>query len=277
MFIVLEENHAWAAIKGNAAAPYMNALATKWAHSERYRIPATGLKPSEPNYLWLEAGSNFGVSDDSDPISNLQRNKAHLSKLLDQKGISWRSYQDSMPAGCPVKSQGDYAAKHDPFVFFDDVVGDPPSVDNANCIQHHEPASALAADIKASKVARYNFITPNLQHDMHDGTIAQADAWLQSTLDPLLNSASPSFNQAVYDHMALFITWDEVGSGSQAPIGMIIVSPFAKLAYSDQSASSFYDHSSTLRTFQEIFGVTDTPLGAAASATSLREFFTAFP
>jgi hypothetical protein len=55
---------------------------------------------------------------------------------------------------------------------------------------------------------------------------------------------------------------------------MIVVSPFAKgNGYSNTIA---YDHSSTLRTMQEIFGVRPF-LRAAANATDLSDLFQTFP
>jgi hypothetical protein len=77
---------------------------------------------------------------------------------------------------------------------------------------------------------------------------------------------------------ALFIIWDEAedsGAFSDGPIGMFILSPFAKgggkKAYSN---SIHYDHSSTLKTLEEIFGV-EPLLGAAADPKTkdLSDFF----
>ena len=66
----------------------------------------------------------------------------------------------------------------------------------------------------------------------------------------------------------LFITFDESETGD-GPIGLIVVSPFAKPGYSNSAA---YTHSSTLRTLQEIFGVTPF-LGDAANAIDLGDLF----
>jgi phosphatidylinositol-3-phosphatase len=67
----------------------------------------------------------------------------------------------------------------------------------------------------------------------------------------------------------VFITWDEGAHGSDGPIGMIVVSPLAKVNYAN---SLYYTHSSTLRTMQEIFGVRP-PLRDAANATDLSDLF----
>jgi hypothetical protein len=89
----------------------------------------------------------------------------------------------------------------------------------------------------------------------------------QHNLPPILNS------QAYKDGGIIFITWDE-GEGGDGPIGMIVLSPDAKGA--GYSNSIHYTHSSTLRTLQEIFGVTPL-LGGATTAIDLSDLFKTFP
>src|SRR5262249_23619792 len=148
-----------------------------------YYNPPT-LHPSEPNYLWLVGGQDFGVGDDADPVTNHIASHAHLAYLLDQAGIAWRSYQEDVSGTtCPLRSSGNYAAKHNPFVFCDDETGGV-SASDANCRAHNRPYSELAGDLDAGRVARFNFITPNLCNDMHDSCaptsnrIKQGDTWL---------------------------------------------------------------------------------------------------
>ena len=60
------ENHNWSDIKGNASAPYINTtLLPQASYAQQYYNPP-GIHPSLPNYLWLEAGTNFGISNDAD-------------------------------------------------------------------------------------------------------------------------------------------------------------------------------------------------------------------
>ena len=115
--------------------------------------------------------------------------------------------------------------------------------------------------MQQNQVARYNFITPNLCHDMHDCSVATGDTWLSIEVPKILGSAA-------YQHGVLFITFDESETGD-GPIGLIVVSPFAKPGYSNNLA---YTHSSTLRTLQEIFGITPF-LGDAANAIDLGDLF----
>ncbi len=165
-----------------------------------------------------------------------------------------------------------YDVNHDPFVYFDDVTQDNnPSA--SRCIEHVRPYSELQTDLINDTVARYNFITPHLCHDMHDACpplndpVLQGDTWLSTEVPKIL--ASPAY----LDNGALFILWDEGGSGD-GPIGMIVLSPKAKGG--GYRNTIHYTHSSTLRTVQEIFGVTPM-LGGAASATDLRDLFVSFP
>src|SRR5204862_220977 len=246
------ENKNWVQILGSSSAPYINnTLLPMASHAELYFNPPL-VHPSLPNYLWLEAGVNFGVFNDDPPSANHQSTTEHLVTLLQKSGISWKTYQEDISgADCPLVSNGLYAVKHNPFVYFDDVTNDQ-DPNSANCIGHVPPSSERATDLANNTVAQYNFITPNECNDMHDGCaplndpMRQGDTWLSQNLPAILNSAAYRSGGAV------FVTWDE-GEFSDGPIGMIVVSPFAK----GNGYQNFirYTHGSTLRTFQEIFGV----------------------
>jgi phospholipase C len=264
VFIIVLENHDWSEIKGNPSAPYINSLLPRFAHAERYFNPP-GLHPSLPNYLWLEAGQNFGIFDDNPPAAHHLSTVSHLSNRLEAVGVSWTAYQEDISGTtCPVVSSGLYAVKHNPFVYFDDVT-DGGNSDFAPCIAHVRPYAQFARDLQQNQVARYNFITPNLCHDMHDCSVATGDTWLSIEVPKILESAA-------YQHGVLFITFDESETGD-GPIGLIVVSPFAKPGYSNTVA---YTHSSTLRTLQEIFGITPF-LGDAANAIDLGDLFVFAP
>jgi hypothetical protein len=267
VFLIVMENHNWSSIQGSEAAPYINeTLLPQASYAQQYYNPP-GIHPSEPNYLWLEAGTNFGITNDADPESNHQSTPNHLVSLLTQAGISWKAYQEDIDgATCPLTRVARYAPKHNPTVFFDDVTN-ANNPQSANCIAHERPYSELATDLQNSTVARYNFITPNLCNDMHDCSIGTGDTWLAREIPKILNA------QAYKNGGAIFITWDE-GEGGDGPIGMIVLAPNAKGG--GYSNTIHYTHSSTLRTIQEIFGVTPL-LGDAANATDLSDLFRVFP
>ena len=269
VFVILLENHNWSEFKGSSNAPFINGtLLPLGAHGEQAYTPP-GMHPSEPNYLWLEAGTNFGILNDKDPASNHQNTTNHLVTQLARAGITWKAYQEDIAGDVvPLTPTNGYVPRHDPFVFFDDLTGtnDP---HNAYAIAHIRPYPELAGDLASNTVARYNFITPNVCDDGHNvcapqnNSVQQTDDWLASEVPKILNSAAYT-NQG-----AVFITWDEGANSSDGPIGLILLSPLVRGGYSN---SLHYTHSSLLRTLQEIFGVSPW-LGDAANATDLNDLF----
>jgi phosphatidylinositol-3-phosphatase len=273
VFLILMENHNWSDINHSPSAPYINGTILPMAsHAEQYYNPP-GIHPSEPNYLWLEAGTNFGILNDDPPGANHQNTTLHLVTLLNRAGITWKSYQEGVSGSvCPLTDNGMYAPKHNPMIYFNDITNtnDPTS---ASCIAHIRPYSELASDLQKNTVTRYNFITPNLCDDMHDtcsplnDSVKQGDTWLAHNLPAILNS------QAYQRGGIVFITWDE-GEGGDGPIGMIVLSSIAKGG--GYSNTIHYTHSSTLRTLEEIFGVTPF-LGDTAKSPDLSDLFKTAP
>jgi hypothetical protein len=273
VFVIVLENHDWSQIKGNASAPYINGtLLAQGAHAENYQnVP--NLHPSLPNYIWLEAGSNLGVTDDATPSVHRLSTSQHLTGLLNDAGIAWKSYQEDISGtDCPLSYVSLYAPRHNPMIYFTDINGGLDSA-NAGCISHVRPYTELSRDLETDNVPAYSFITPNTCNDMHDSSgcqssnsVANGDGWLSREVPKILAS------KAYKNGGALLITWDE-SEGGNVPIGFIALSPLAKAGYSNRIA---YSHSSTLRSLQTIFGVTPF-LGDAANATDLSDLFRSFP
>ncbi|MDP9001183.1 MAG: alkaline phosphatase family protein [Myxococcota bacterium] len=268
VFLLVMENKNLIQLKGNPAAPFVNSLFLSAASAQQYYNPPRN-HPSEPNYVWLEAGDSLGIPDDNDPAINARDTPDHLVAYLQRAGISWKAYQEDISGtDCPLTPVALYGPKHNPFVFFKDVTGKNNPADPF-CIQHIRPFSEFAADLKNYTVARYNFITPNLCNDMHSCATQIGDAWMQSTVSMIL--ASPAY----LDGGVLFIAWDEA-DGGDGPIGLFALSPIAKAGYSN--TTTYYDHSSLLKTLQEIFGVT--PLLRHAGdpgVNDLSDLFSSFP
>ncbi len=297
VWVIMMENHNWTGddagasfgdpdIKGNPLAPYINeTLLNMSAHTEQYYNPP-GNHPSQPNYLWLEAGTNFGVLADTQPGQPQLFTRKHLVRLLQDAGISWRAYAEP-DFGSPVFDTCplDFSfldINHLAPDFFNDI-NDGLNPQSAECIEHVRPYYQLATDLADHTTAQYNLITPNLCHDGHEGVspcdntepadnTLRSDTWLKQNVPLILESA------AYKEGGALIITWDEAEDTDQfsdGPIPLFLLSPFAKgggkTAYSN---SIHYDHSSTLKTIEEIFGVQPL-LGAAADekTVNLRDLF----
>jgi hypothetical protein len=225
VFVIAFENHNWTQPKsddaapqqifGNPAAPYINSLVTPGnpnaAHvsyaSAYHNVLATPsgknphIHPSEPNYVWAEAGSNLGVTSDSDPFGwdhTNQATRATLSTYLTRAGKSWRSYQEDIDIDhqtgrvlpraqwtVPLttetgtfrrgrnpyngSAQYGYAPKHNPPVLFTVSNGGNDTSPANPKARYYAPLRRLKADLASGHVANYNWISPNLYNDMHTG------------------------------------------------------------------------------------------------------------
>jgi hypothetical protein len=223
--------------------------------------------PSEPHYILMEAGTNsfpdHKFTSDDDPVSkkgkNSTKNKNHLVAQMNSAAVpvTWMSYQEDMPAGqCPIQSVGRYAAKHNPFVFFEDVSGNPPRTDNKFCIEHHKPYTGLfAADLAANNLKNYVFITPNLCNDMHghdkkcafgrgdDRRIKTGDDWLQAELPRIIEWVTKNAG-------VIFIVWDEGDDKQKLPF--FAIGPGVKPGH---ASTVPFDHGSLVKSVEKIFNL----------------------
>jgi hypothetical protein len=267
IFTILLENHDYAEIVGSTNAPYINSLIAQYGLATDYMD--SGTHPSLPNYLYLVSGDTqyIGIVDLDPTFFPFPKSADNLGHQMTAAGIKWRSYQEHAGGNCVLAANGNYAPKHDPFLYFDDIQNGP----NGLCAETSVDYTKFAADL-ASGQYKYMWITPDLVSDGHNPTgdpvaaLQASDAWLSTEVPKILAS------QAYQQNGVLFITWDEAegrngDSGDQVP--MIVVSPKLKSAgYKSNTATS---HASYLATVEEILGLPK--LGAAANAPTLMEFF----
>jgi len=254
IFVVIMENHGYDEIIGNPDAPFLNLLADSYGVATNY--VAVG-HPSLPNYLALTSGDTFGITTDCTDC--FQQAPNLVVDRVAASGRTWRAYMESMPSPGYLGDAYPYMQKHNPFVYYDDLRTDPAQL--ANVV----PASQLAADLATVPTTpAFGWITPNMLDDMHDGTVAQGDAWLSQQI-PALQSA-PAWTE---QQSLLVITWDE---NDNAPGNQV-----ATLVIADQVAPGFrsataYNHYSLLRTIEVAWGLE--PLTANdAEAAIMTDFF----
>jgi phospholipase C len=280
VFVIAMENHDSTQIYGNTgSAPYINnTLLPNYAHSTNFNDELALSIPSEPHYVWMEAGTNafsdHTFTGDGDPTSsNSTSDTNHLATQIKNatNGVTWRTYQEglnSSTGACPIHSNGFYAAKHDPFVFFKDVAGNPPSASNSYCSSHHRAYSAFAGDLGNGDVASYTFITPNLCNDMHgasgcpnSNTIKSGDTWLSTELPRIISYANANAG-------VIFVTWDEGSSTLKTPF--LAIGPGVKTNY---TGTVSYNHSSVIKSIDKILGLST--LSRVSSANDLAGLFKA--
>src|SRR6516165_10841807 len=208
---------------GNAAAPYLNSLMTlndpnaaQTSYASAYYNAdytnttingGNGVHPSEPNYVWQEAGL-AGPFNDADPYPSNIVNAPNLSALLQSAGISWKSYQEDIdltPNSGSVNQPGansltstvapqdqwtvplkrfsgtsaaytnayngshqyDFAPKHDGTLFFTATNGGNDFSPSNPEAPHYAPLQQFQTDLSNNSLAKYTLITPDQFNDMH--------------------------------------------------------------------------------------------------------------
>ncbi len=252
----MEENHNYADVVGSPEVPYLNTLIAEGALAANYFANA---HPSLPNYLWLTVGEGLYTFDACPATVDAD----NIVREMNAAGISWKSYAESLPSvGFMSCISGEYAAKHNPFVYFTDVQDDP--AQQLNIV----PFTQFATDLADGNLPQYSFLVPNLLDDAHDGTLAQMDAWLEANIDPLLQS--PMF-QPGGDGL-LIIVFDESANDNTNGGGQVMwlgISPKFKSGF---VSNVFHQHQDTLRLMMEGLGLTTFPNGAA-TASDMSEMF----
>jgi hypothetical protein len=258
VFIVVEENAGYSDVIGSSSMPYFNGLANKYGLATNYYA---NLHPSIPNYFEMTAGKTLTIDDSQTPQSFPVSDDNVVRELL-AAGKTWKSYAEDLPsAGYTGGNTAKYLVRHNPLAYMTDVQNTPAQAQNL------APFSEFAADLPTANLPEYSFIVPNSCDDAHDCPLSIADAWLQTNIDPLINS--PVFQK---DGL-LIIVFDEgpnidftQGGGH---VAAVVISPFSKPAY---KSIALYQHQSVLRLMLEGLGVTKLP-GDAATAPAMWEFF----
>lgn len=244
--MVVFENKEFGTVVGNGKMPFFNQLAKSHTLLTQEYAPA---HPSLPNYLALIAGETFGVNFD---CTKCLYDAPTLPDQIEASGRTWRSYQEDMPSTCYQGDDfGNYAMKHNPFMYFKSI-----RLDTTRCSNNVVPIGQLYANIASGDLPNFAFITPNLCNDAHDCGLGTADEWLQGlmlVLQPALEAKGKPY--------LIILTWDE-GQGEHSCCGLppsaggrvatILVSPQAKSGFEDATP---YTHYSLLKTIETAWGL----------------------
>jgi acid phosphatase len=153
-----------------------------------------------------------------------------------------------------------YFRHHNPFSYFSDVIG----TSQANNLV---PFSQFASDLGSGNLPDYSFIVPNAFDDAHDGTLAAADQWLKTNINPLIKSSGFQKNGLLLIVFDESILTDVAHGGGH--VAMVVVGPQVKTGF---KTSTDFQHQSTLRLTLSTLGTNSFP-GAAATAPDMGVFF----
>jgi hypothetical protein len=248
--VVLENENADETFGSNTEIPYLaQTLTSQGAFVPNYY--ATG-HLSLDNYISMVSGQGPNIQTQADcqlytkflpgtPTKDGQYigqgcvyppGVQNIATQLEGNGYTWKGYMQDMansapaqPASCrhPALNSPDstqtatasdqYAARHNPFVYFESIIDFP------TCQANDVDLSRLSTDLaSASTTPDYAFISPDLCNDGHDspcadgqpGGMAQANTFLKGLVPQIL--ASPAYK----DHGLLIVTFDEAEADAQS-------------------------------------------------------------
>jgi hypothetical protein len=338
VFVLLLENQAYEATFGpQSAAPYLaRTLTAQGALLRRYYAIGhaslgnyialiSGQAPNDDTQLDCPTFADFRA--------NAARLDAHgqlpgsgciypksvptLPDQLEAAGLTWRAYMEDMgkdpsresatcghvPVGAlettnEASGSDQYAAKHDPFVYFHSIIDDA-----ARCNAHVVNFERLPQDLEsAATTANFIFITPNLCSDGHDAPCIDGRRGGLDAIDAFLKTWVPLIERSAAFRAdgALIVTFDESdGAGPEGSsaccaerplpgasfspgisgpgggrVGAVVLSRFVKPGTVSDVP---YNHYALLRTVEAIFSLP--PLGYAAEPDLARfgpDVFSAF-
>ena len=214
IFVIAMENHNFTQpnptsspqqILGNPAAPYINSLITpgnpnaaQVSYATAYYNDGNGVHPSEPNYVWAEAGTDFGFHSDADPlaangntfyydssspVSQLTANGSslvfwhrnhtpHLTRQLNEIGIPWKNYQEDVQlSASPTNSASGTNGPVNPYngttQYNYAVKHNPMALFGDTSHENVYPLAQLFTDLADDSVGQYNWITPDQYNEQH--------------------------------------------------------------------------------------------------------------
>jgi phosphatidylinositol-3-phosphatase len=259
--MVMEENQSYSTVVGNTISwSNLNDLINKGALATHYYANS---HPSIGNYFMLTTGQLLTTDDNSTKVWNVD----NLARRMLASGVSFKVYAEGITQGYLGGNTGLYLIRHNPFAMLSDVAG---STQVAN--QTIWPFTQFAADLANGTLPEFSFIIPDIDHDAHDGTPQQADAWLRT------NVIGPLSSDSVFEpggDGVLIVGFDEAANSDATHggghVAAVLWGPNVKVGYT-QASTTVYQHQSMLRTVMEQLGLSNPP-GAAATAPSMAEFF----
>ena len=250
--VIAFENHSYRQVLGSSAPrSYFKNLAANCGSATRFH--ASHVPRSLPAYLAATSGK-VTITGDCVPGPGCRSASASIFGQIGPR--NWRAWAESMPGNCVARNAGQYVSRHVPPIYFTRI---PQRVCRANMnpLPRRVPIPGR----------KFTWVTPNLMHDMHDGTLGQASAWLHNFLAGprgLLRTASYRAG-----HTAIFI-WFDTGDGSasiKTAIPMIAVAKHVPRRHFTLGMTDY----GLLHTWESIFHLPC--INQACHARSLRTSF----
>jgi phosphatidylinositol-3-phosphatase len=223
-----------------------------------------------------------------------------IADQLVAAGKTWKSYQEDLPiTGADLVNYSDgiftnntnfaklrpqltppltsadivqlYAAKHDPFVYFQDIEqGTNPLNSYANIVPFDQD-NGLWGDLRSGKVPNYSFIVPNQCNDQHGRGNSTPfcqydpnDNGTQAGLNPALiymgDQTVEKIVTGIHDspvwkrgHSAIVVIWDENDYSVAPVVNKVVAIVDTNYGFHNLTSGVFYTHFSLLKSIEAGF------------------------
>lgn len=219
--VIMEENLSFGSLLGDPGsphdrrAPFLNRLARTCGLATEFRALT---QPSHPNYVGTVSGDTH-IPKSCHVIQCILRDldAPSIFGQLQEAGLTWRVYVESMSTPCRQGSTHLYELGHNPAVWFLPI--------RDECMRSNVDFTELGRDLQGVGLPSFAWIVPNEDHNMHtsaggrDHWITDADTWLRELMGRLV--ASPEYSDG---STVVIVTWDE-GNLSGVPFNRDCLSP----------------------------------------------------
>ncbi len=269
IWMIAEENSSYENIVGSTQMPYFNQLISQYGLATQFY---SDQHSSLPALMWFVAGAPVELNNDT---VSCEHSEDNIVRELLKQGYTWRAYEEELPyagyQGLYAGTTNIYYRRHNPLIDFTDVCAG--TGQDTNSV----PFTQMAADFAQDHIPNYAYITPAGLDDAHDGTLQQADQWLQANVPAIL--ARPEFGPG--GDGILFIVWDEatlatdnrcsatVSTGCGGRTATLVIGPQVRPGY---QSTITYHNENVLKTVCAAMGLATCP-AAAQNAAPMSDFF----
>ena len=200
--------------------------------------------PSQPNYVASHGGDNFGM--DNDDFNQIAANVSAITDLLEDKSISWGSYQQHLPytgyQGFQWLNQqsaaNDYVRKHNPPVIYD--VNTTP-----RRLTYQKNFTEFHMDVRNEKLPQWVFITPNMTNDAHDSSVTVAGTFVREFMTPLMK------NEYFMKNTLILVTFDETETYTETnKVFSFLLGGAVPASLKGTTDDNYYNHYSEIATVE---------------------------
>lgn len=188
-------------------APYMHYLWNTYARATSFY---GACHESKPEYMAMTSGRPYTCT--SIPVQSV----TNLGDLLENQGLTWGDYQESMNTSCDNVSSHFYFTHHNPFLWYSDI-----ALNATRCDAHIVNSRSFNQTVANGTLPTYSLYIPNTYDDCEYTKLPVCDTWLKGFLAPLLNSTHPAV-QALVAHTAFVVAFDEAQTNLGYSTGGIV-------------------------------------------------------